>query len=87
MLAMAWNAMLAIFIVVAVRRMSDGQIPYVLLGLIGLGAFVGFRVSKIFVKSYVQAIGIGSTTVEIEDLPLVPGRTYRVVLVQYGSSC
>jgi hypothetical protein len=84
MLAMAWNAMLAIFMVVAIRRMADGQIPYVLLGLVGLGGFIGFRVSKIFVKSYVQAIGIGSTTVEIEDLPLVPGKTYRVVLVQYG---
>lgn len=31
-----------------------------------------------------QVLGIGSTTVEIEDLPLIPGRTYKILLVQYG---
>jgi hypothetical protein len=83
-LSMAWNAMLAIFLVVAIRRVADGQFPYPLILLLIVGGYIGLRTARLFFKSYVQAIGIGSTTIEIEDLPLLPGRTYRVVLVQYG---
>jgi hypothetical protein len=82
--AMAWNAMLAIFTVMAVQSFWAGEIQYYLLLLLIPGIYIGLRASQLFFKSYVRAIGIGSTTVEIEDLPLVPGKSYRVLLVQYG---
>jgi hypothetical protein len=83
-LAMSWNAMLAIFLVVAVKRMADGRIPWTLFLLMAAGIYIGWKVTRLFFRYYVQAIGIGSTTVEIEDLPLHPGKSYRVILVQYG---
>jgi hypothetical protein len=82
--AMAWNAMLAIFFVIAVQGFIGGQTPVMLLLLLMPGAYIGLRSTQLFFKTYVQVLGIGSTTVEIEDLPLVPGRTYKILLVQYG---
>ncbi len=82
--AMAWNAMLAIFFVVAIQELFAARTPYTLLLLLIPGTYIGLRSAQVFFKTYVQVLGIGSTTVEIEDLPLIPGRSYRIVLVQYG---
>lgn len=82
--AMSWNAMLAIFFVVAIRSLFEGNIQYRLILLLIPGIYIGWRSGRLFFMSYVQALGIGSTTVEIEDLPLIPGKSYRVLLVQYG---
>jgi hypothetical protein len=82
--AMSWNAMIAVFLVLAISGFLQGNIQYRLLLLIIPGIYIGLRSGQMFFKAYVQAIGIGSTTVEIEDLPLVPGKTYQLLLVQYG---
>ena len=82
--AMAWNAMIAVFSVFAIGGFLKGAIQYRLLMLLIPGIYVGLRAGQLFVKSYIKEIGIGSTTVEIEDLPLVPGKSYKLLLVQYG---
>ncbi|MEQ1830180.1 MAG: hypothetical protein ABL921_29755 [Pirellula sp.] len=82
--AMFWNAMIAIFTVYAVLAFLRDQWPWRLLVVLLPGIYIGLRASRHFFKSYIQAIGIGSTTVEIEDLPLVPGQRYKLLLVQYG---
>jgi len=82
--AMAWNAMIAVFCVFAIGGLFRGEIQYRLLILLIPGIYIGLRSGQLFFRSYVREIGIGSTTVEIEDLPLVPGRTYKLLLVQYG---
>ncbi len=82
--SMCWNAMVAVFTVFAVKGLLSGDIQYRLLILLFPGIYIGLRSGQMFFKSYVQAIGIGSTTVEIEDLPLVPGENYKLLLVQYG---
>lgn len=82
--AMAWNAMMVVFSVFAVGGFLRGEVEVRLLMLLIPGIYVGLRAGQLFFKSYVQEIGIGSTTVEIEDLPLVPGKTYKLLLVQYG---
>ncbi len=82
--AMAWNAMIAVFAVFAVVGFLKGQIQIRLLMLLIPGVYIGLRAGQLFIKSYIKEIGIGSTTVEIEDLPLVPGKTYKLLLVQYG---
>jgi len=82
--AMAWNAMIAVFCVFAVGGFLQGKVQYKLIVLLVPGFYIGLRAGQLFFRSYVREIGIGSTTVEIEDLPLVPGRTYKLLLVQYG---
>ena len=82
--AMAWNAMIAVFCVFAVGGFLQGNVQYKLLVLLVPGIYIGLRAGQLFFRSYIREIGIGSTTVEIEDLPLVPGRTYKLLLVQYG---
>ena len=82
--AMAWNAMIAVFLVFAISSLLQGVVQYRLMLLIIPGIYIGLRSGRLFLTSYIQAIGIGSTTVEIEDLPLVPGKTYKLLLVQYG---
>jgi len=82
--AMCWNGMMAVFAVIAIGRLLQGGIETRLMLFLIPGLYVGLRSGQMFFKYYIQAIGIGSTTVEIEDQPLVPGRKYKVVLVQYG---
>ncbi len=82
--AMAWNAMIAVFMVFAIRSFLDGQTQFWLFALLVPGIYVGIRSAQLFFQSFVRAIGIGSTTVEVEQLPLVPGKTYNILLVQYG---
>ncbi|MEI8211298.1 MAG: hypothetical protein WCI02_04065 [Planctomycetota bacterium] len=82
--AMAWNAMIAVFLVIAVENMLRSRIPYYLLLALIPGVYVAVRSAQLFFRSFVRTLGIGSTTVEIEDLPLVPGSDYGVEVVQYG---
>jgi hypothetical protein len=82
--AMFWNAMIAVFLVYAALAFLRGQWPLRLLVVLIPGIYIGLRAGQHFFRTYIQAIGIGSTTVEIEDLPLLPGKKYKVLLVQYG---
>jgi len=84
--AMAWNAMIAVFVVMAaeIYLRSQMQIPWQLLVLLVPGIYIAIRSARLFFRSFIRTLGIGSTTVEIEDLPLVPGREYRLEVVQYG---
>jgi hypothetical protein len=82
--AMFWNAMMAVFCVFAIGGVLKGDIQYRLFALLIPGIYIGLRSGQLFLKSYIQAIGIGSTTLEIEDLPLIPGQKYKLLLVQYG---
>jgi hypothetical protein len=76
--AMAWNAMIAVFSVFAVGGFLKGKFELRLMVLLIPGIYIGLRAGQLFFKSYVKE------TVEIEDLPLVPGKTYKLLLVQYG---
>jgi hypothetical protein len=82
--AMAWNAMIAVFLVVAISGFLRGNPQYRLMFLLVPGIYVAVRSTQLFFRSFVRTLGIGSTTVEIEELPLVPGRIYKVQVVQYG---
>ncbi len=82
--AMAWNAMIAVFLVFALESLFRSVIPYRLLLVLIPGIYIAVRSAQQFFRSFVRTLGIGSTTVEIEDLPLLPGRTYALEVVQYG---
>lgn len=82
--AMAWNAMIAVFVVFAVESLLRSIIPYRMLVLLVPGIYVAVRSVQLFFRSFIRTLGIGSTIVEIEDLPLVPGQSYKLEVVQYG---
>lgn len=82
--AMAWNAMIAVFLVWAIETLFRSRVPYYLLLILIPGVYVAVRSAQLFFRSFVRTLGIGSTTVEIEELPLVPGYPYRLEVVQYG---
>lgn len=82
--AMAWNAMIAVFVVMAADTYVRSKVPWQLVLLLVPGVYVAIRSARLFFRSFVRTLGIGSTTVEIEDLPLIPGREYRLEIVQYG---
>jgi hypothetical protein len=82
--AMAWNAMIAIFLVFAVESLFRSAVPYRLFFLLVPGIYVAVRSTQLFFRSFIRTLGIGSTTVEVEDLPLIPGNTYQLEVLQYG---
>jgi hypothetical protein len=82
--AMAWNAMIAVFLVIAAENFLRSQVPWQLILLLVPGIYVAIRSARLFFRSFIRTLGIGSTTVEIQDLPLLPGREYGLEVVQYG---
>lgn len=82
--AMAWSAMIAVFVVMAAENYLRSEMPWKLLLFLIPGIYVAIRSARLFFRSFIRTLGIGSTTVEIEDLPLIPGREYRLEVVQYG---
>lgn len=82
--AMAWSAMIAVFVVMAADAYLRSSVPWQLVFLLIPGIYVAIRSARLFFRSFIRTLGIGSTTVEIEDLPLIPGREYRLEVVQYG---
>ncbi len=82
--AMAWNAMTTAFIVFAIDSVFRKTFEFRLILFLIPGIYVGVRSAQEFFRSYVRTLGIGSTTVEIEELPLVPNQTYKILVVQYG---
>ena len=80
----AWNGIVAAFVVMAVRSYFTGKPDWLLtlstvpFAAIGIGAIVAL------VRQLLVATGIGPTLVEISDHPLTPGGQYRLFLSQSG---
>lgn len=79
-----WNAVLAPFVVVALRCFLRGEpdwfmtiflVPFL---AIGIGLFV------MFLRQVLVTTGVGPTLVEVSELPLYPGRHYEMFLSQTG---
>ncbi len=82
--AVAWNALLAILIVIAVQNYLSGRQVIFLSILLVPFAVVSFIATRWFYRLFRRHTGVGPTTVEISDLPLLPGNTYSLYLCQYG---
>lgn len=82
---LAWNALTIFLLVLALGKLVSGKPDWFLtLFAIPVFVYVGYRVSRWFFRGFLQATGIGPTTIEIDDLPLKIGEHYRLSLVQYG---
>ncbi len=82
---LAWNALTVFLGVYAIGRLVQWQPDWVLM-LVGIPFFVyvAVRATRWFLISFLRSTRMGSTTIEIDDLPLVVGEGYRLSLVQYG---
>lgn len=80
----AWNTMLAILIVIAVQGHVRGTPDWFLTILLLPFGVVSFFATCWFFRLFRRLSGLGPTAVEISDLPLLPGETYRLYLCQYG---
>lgn len=82
--SLAWNTMVAVLMVIAVENHLSGNPDWFLTVLLVPFAAVSFFSTRWFFISFRRQSGVGPTTVEISDLPLLPGRTYRIYICQYG---
>jgi hypothetical protein len=81
---LAWNGLAAVMLAFAVRGILRGQLEWVLLVLLPIFVGLGVYAARWFLKNLHYATRIGATTVEVDSLPLVSGRSYRLFMVQYG---
>ena len=82
--AVAWNSMLAILSVIAIQKHLSGRSDWFLTFLLLPFGTVSFFATRWFFRLFIRHTGVGPTTVEISDLPLLPGREYALYLCQYG---
>jgi len=82
---LAWDAMVAVLVAVTISKARYGIFDWfsLLVILPGFG-YIGFRVTAWFFRKFRLATGIGGTTVEVSELPMVAGGSYQLHLVQYG---
>ncbi len=82
---LAWDALAMFLTVFAFGRLFSGKPDWFLtLFAVPMFIYVGFRVTRWFFLGFLRATGIGPTTIEIDDLPLTVGESYKLSLVQYG---
>ncbi len=83
---MAWNAMVAVLVVVTLEQWLSGNPNWFLTVLVVPFLIVSFFSVRWFFALFRRQTGIGPTAIEIDDLPLLPGKEYRLYLCQYGRS-
>jgi hypothetical protein len=82
--SLAWNGMVVLFIVWAVRGFAQGRPDWVLTLLLLPFAAVGGALVRLCARKLLVFTGIGPTCLEISDHPLYPGRGYRINVSQSG---
>ena len=83
--ALAWNAIVAVLAVGAGVDLLGGRTDWFLFALLVPFLTVGIGGVVYFVRMLVFATAVGTTQVEISDLPLRPGGRYDVLLAQGGA--
>ncbi len=77
---LCWNALVIVFIVMAVRRGLDWRLILFTLPFLAIGgAMIYFVIRQVLI-----ATGVGPTQLEISDHPLLPGRRYDLLVSQAG---
>jgi len=82
--AVLWNAVLGVLAVGAGLDLLSGRVEWVLLAVIVPFLAVGVAGVVLFVRRLFLTTAVGTTQLEISDHPLLPGKTYDVLLAQGG---
>jgi hypothetical protein len=79
-----WNAIVVLFAVIAIRNHLRGEpdwwLDLFVLPFLAAGGFLIY----FFIRELLIATGVGPTTLEISDHPLMPGRSYDLYFSQTG---
>jgi hypothetical protein len=76
--------MLAVLSVISIQNFASGQPNWFQIVLLVPFCVVSFFATRWFFRVFRKHSGIGPSAVEISDLPLLPGKVYKVYLCQYG---
>jgi len=83
--AMLWNSMICVLTVSVISSHVAGRHEWLLTALLLPFWFVCYWSVRAFLQLVMVHSGTGQTTVEISELPLVPGRACQAVLSQQGN--
>jgi hypothetical protein len=84
MFSLLWNAMVSVLLVLAVRKHMASEPDWYLTVLVIPFAAIGIMSLYLWLRLLLLATAIGPTSLEISDLPIYPGHSYRVYLTQAG---
>lgn len=82
--AMLWNFVVCLLTVSLISGHIAGRHEWLLTALLIPFWFVCYWSVRAFLELLLLHSGTGQTTVEISDLPFIPGRTYQAVVAQHG---
>ncbi len=81
---LVWNGITAVLVMVAVRSHMSHQPDWFLTVFVVPFVLIGIWATYFFFQQMLLHTGIGPTTVEISDHPLVPGKRYQLFVSQAG---
>ena len=81
---LVWNFLVLMFLSVAIGCILDGQPDWGLVLFVVPFLIVGFVLIGYFLYKIQDLTAVGPTLLEISDMPLVPGQTANVLLIQTG---
>ncbi len=82
--AVAWNALVALFLVMAVGSFTRGAPDWLLAASTVLFLAGGLWLAAYASRQVIMTTSVGPTRVEISNHPLVPGKPYEIFLSQAG---
>ncbi len=80
-----WNFLVLMFLSVAVGYILDGQPDWGLLLFVVPFLLIGFALIGYFLYKIQTLTAVGPTLLEIDDMPLTPGQTANILLIQTGA--
>jgi len=79
-----WNGITSVLVMVAIKAHMAGRPDWLLTIFVLPFVAIGGWATYYFAQQMLLHTGIGPTSVEISDHPLIPGQSYRVYLSQAG---
>jgi hypothetical protein len=79
-----WNAIVAIFVVMAIRSHTSGEPNWMLTLFVVPLVAGGIGLVAFFARQFLIATRVGPTRIEISQHPLAPGHDYEILLTQAG---
>jgi hypothetical protein len=84
MACLLWNAIVVLFVVMAVGSFARGEPDWMLLALVIPFAIAGAGLVVYLIRQLLITTGVGPTRLEISAHPLAPGNPYDIFLSQAG---
>lgn len=82
--ALAWNALVAMFVVMVVEGHLRHEPDWGLTVFVSVFVLIGIGLLIYLARQWLVTTGIGATRVEISDHPLRPGQRYEILVAQAG---